>query len=94
MVPVGKRIGDADRSFLQPPGAYVMPAEGTAWWHTEAVDGLLTVVEFDYRLPSLCALHGSPLPGKQGRLLWDFLFLVTQPANAFHPGNLITVMSF
>lgn len=94
MMPIGKRIRDADRCFLQLPGAHVLPAEGAAWRHAEAVDVLLTVVEFDNRLPSLWVLHGFPLLGKEGCVPQDFLFRVTWPANALHPSNLITVMSF
>lgn len=46
-MPVGKRIGDADRCFLQLPGAHVPPAEGAALRHTEAVDVFPAMVELN-----------------------------------------------
>ena len=72
---IGKRLRDADGCFLQPPGAHVLPAEGAAPRHPEAVDVLLTVVELDDRLPGLWALHGFPVPGKRWSSA-DFLFLI------------------
>ena len=65
---VGKRLRDADGRFHQPPGAHILPAEGAAPRHPEAVDVLLTVVDLDDRLPGLWALHGFPVPGKRGEL--------------------------
>lgn len=47
LMPIGKRIGDADRCFLQLPGAQVLPAEGAAARHAEAVDAFPAVVEFN-----------------------------------------------
>lgn len=46
-MPVGKRIGDANRCFLQLPRAYDLLAEGAALGNTEAIDVFLTVVEFN-----------------------------------------------
>lgn len=46
-MPIGKRIRDANRCFLQLPWAHVLLAEGAALGHTETVDVFLTVVEFN-----------------------------------------------
>ena len=40
---VGKRLRDADGRFLQPPGAHILPAEGAAPRHPEAVDWVSTL---------------------------------------------------
>ena len=91
---VGKRLRDADGRFLQPPGAHVLPAEGAAPRHPEAVDVLLTVVELDDRLPGLWALHGFPVPGKPRGALRTSFSSLTRPVNVLRPSNLRAVMSF
>lgn len=47
LMSIGKRIGDANRCFLQLPRAHFLLAEGAALRHTEAVDVFPTVVEFN-----------------------------------------------
>jgi hypothetical protein len=47
LVPVGEWTGNADRRFLQLGQAHILPAEGAAPGHPEAVDGFLAVVEFN-----------------------------------------------